>query len=222
MTTAREVITGALTFHLNRLSPGEALDADTASVCLSALNDIVDEFNGVKSQLYREVFTLSGAGIVGTSGTLGTTWASLSPGDEILGATTQYTAGLDVPLDPLTMGQYQNISLKSTGSIPRYYAHDGAATVYFWPACTGQTVSLRTKAAFSDFADLDTNYVLPKGYKSALSALVAERVAGVTVGGIPPTVAVAARAARMRLAAQASNPAIIGPRRDGGNILAGW
>jgi hypothetical protein len=45
MTTARQIITDALTFHLNRLSPGETLEADTADVCLSALNAFVDDWN---------------------------------------------------------------------------------------------------------------------------------------------------------------------------------
>lgn len=45
MTTARQIITDALTFHLNRLSPGETLESDTANVCLSALNAFVDEWN---------------------------------------------------------------------------------------------------------------------------------------------------------------------------------
>lgn len=45
MTTARQIITDALTFHLNRLSPGETLEADTAAVCMSALNAFVDDWN---------------------------------------------------------------------------------------------------------------------------------------------------------------------------------
>jgi hypothetical protein len=45
MTTARQIITDALTFHLNRLSPGETLEADTAAVCLSAINAFVDDWN---------------------------------------------------------------------------------------------------------------------------------------------------------------------------------
>lgn len=45
MTTARQIITDALTFHLNRLSPGETLEADTADVCLSALNAFIDDWN---------------------------------------------------------------------------------------------------------------------------------------------------------------------------------
>jgi hypothetical protein len=45
MTTARQIIGDALTFHLNRLSPGETLPADTADLCLGALNSVIDDWN---------------------------------------------------------------------------------------------------------------------------------------------------------------------------------
>lgn len=221
MTTARSVITGALTFGLNRLSPGETLDADVGSVCLDALNHIADELNGAKAFLFRETLTQSSA-ITGASAALGVAWPTLAPGDNIMGATVQYSAGLDFPLDPLTMGQYANISIKATASLPRYYAHDGLATVYFYPACAGQTVTLRTRTVVSDFADLDTDYSMPKGYKAALSALLAEKMAPTMVGGVPAPVAQAAQKARNQLSQQAVNPAVIGGNRTAGNILTGW
>lgn len=207
MTTARAIIRGALTFHLNRLSPGEAEDADLFGRCLEALNAVVDEFNGAKSKLFREVFSVSSA-ITGTSGTLGTNWSGLASGDEILGATAQY-GGMDVPLEPITMGAYANIPIKTLSTIPSYYAHDGAATVYFYPAIQGLTVTLRTKQPFAEFADLATDYEMPKGFLSGFQALVAEKMAPSLVGGISPDVARAARGARLRLAAQCVNPAII-------------
>lgn len=220
MTTARQIIQTALTVHLNRLSPGETLDADTAAFCLDGLNNAIDAINGLKSFLWRQILT---AGTVtGVSGELGTTWVGLSSGDEILGATVAYSAGMDIPLYPMSMERYANIPLKQTASIPREYAHDGAATVYFYPACTGQVVTLRTKQAASEFADLDTDYVMPKGYKSALSALLAFQVAPVLNGGVPAAVQVASVAARKQLASQAANPAILQSSNHAGNILSGW
>lgn len=226
MTTARQIIGGALTFHLNRLSPGETLDADLAAVCLDALNHIVDEWNGVKSFLFRELLSVS-TPLSGVSGTLGTSWAGLSSGDQILGATVQYAGGMDIPIVPITMAQYAEIPLKTTASIPQVYAHDGAATVYFYPACAGQTVTLRTRQVATDFSGLDVDYVLPKGYKSALSAILAEKLSPVLTGGVTLAVASAAATARSQVMAQAVNPAILnaaGPtvNRGGGNILAGW
>lgn len=220
MTKAREVISNSLSFGLNRLSPGETLDADLAAMCLVALNEIVDEFNGSKMMLFREI--LSTGTVTGATGTLGVNWTGLSSGDQILGATVSYQAGLDTPLDPLDMARYQVIAQKATGGLPQWYAHDGAATVYFWPVPAGQSITLRTSQAASDFADLDTDYVLPKGYKAALSALLSEKLADVLVGGVTPKVMRDANKARTALMSQNVDPAIIrtGVRR--GNVLTGW
>lgn len=221
MPKARDIIQTALTVHLNKLAAGETLDNDTANLCLGGLNDVVDEFNGGKSLLFREILTVS-TPITGASAQLGVAWPTLAPGDEILGATVQYSAGLDVPLDELTVGKYANIAIKSVAAIPRVYAYDGDATVYLYPAAAGQTVTLRTRQVVQEFADLDTEYTMPKGYRSALAALLAERMANSLVGGIKADVARAAKAARLRLQAQSANPAIIDGGQALGNILAGW
>lgn len=220
MTTARAIITAALSFHLNRLSPGEAIDADLAAVALNALNHVADEVNGQKSALFREFLS---PGTVTGVGTLGTTWAALSPGDEILGASVAYSPGTnDVPLGSLTMAQYQGIIDKTTIGLPQLYAHDGAATVYFWPVPSGQVVSLRTRQVVSDFADLETDYVMPRGYKAAFSALLAEKIAPPLLNNVPPAVTLAAMNARSHIHAQSINPAIINSRVPRGNILSGW
>lgn len=210
MTTARSIIEGALTFGLNKLYPGEVLDADLGARCLEALNMLADEMNGGKSFLFREILTASSA-ITGTFGTIGTDWAGLVAGDEILGATVQYNPTLDIPLKHMTMGQYANVALKtmSTG-FPVYYAPDGQAKVFLYGVANANIITLRTKQVVSDFADLDTDYTMPKGYKSALSDMLAEKIAPTAVGGISASVAAAARKARNQLYAQAVNPAILG------------
>jgi hypothetical protein len=208
LTTARSIISGALAHGLNRLSPGEAIDADLGASCLEALNFIADEWNGGKSFLFREVLTTSSA-ISSATGTLGTTWAGLVSGDDILGATVAYSATLDVPMRQITMGEYANIAIKALSTYPAYFAHDGAATVYLYPVPTGQTITLRTKQVVSDFADLDTDYVMPKGYKSALSAVLAEKMAPALLGAIPASVARDAAAARRRIVGQNIVPAVI-------------
>lgn len=200
MTTARSIISGALRFHLNRLSPGETLDADLADVCLEALNSIADEMNGDETMLWRQILTA--AAVTGTTGTLGTTWATIAPGTQILGAS--YSDGAnDIPIDELTMAQYHAIPVKSTAGQPQYWAHDGQSTIFFYPAPTGQSVTLRTGSPVSDFADLDTDYVMPQGRKSAFQALLAERLAPSVLGDIPPAVSRAARKARLGLKAGA-------------------
>lgn len=221
MTTARQIITTALTLHLNRLSPGETLNDDLAASCLLGLNDIVDEWSGQASFLWRDL--LSSATVTGITATLGTTWADISPGQEIQGATYNSGSG-DFPLESLSMAQYhEQVRIKSlSGGLPRFYAHDGASTIYFYPQCTGQTITLRTHQSMSDFADLDTAYVMPQGYRAALSAVLAERMAPSVLGAIPPTVLKASQAARSRIGAQAAEPAIINGAAPAGNILTGW
>jgi hypothetical protein len=207
VTAARGVIRDALTFHLNRLSPGEAEDADLFNRCIDALNNIADELNGGKSFLWREI--ISTATITGASGTLGTDWTGLASGDEILGATITYSTGLDIPLRSITLGQYANIAIKAITTLTEFFAHDGAAAVYFYPAVPTKPINLRTKQVMSAFADLDTDYVMPKGYRSALSALLAEKMAPTLAPELFQTARASAMSARSRLAAQASNPAII-------------
>ena len=208
MTTARQIIGVALTTHLNRLSPGETLDSDLAASCLTALNDVVDELNCGRTFLFRDIFTVSGA-ITGTYGTLGTDWVGLSSGIEVLGATVRYSATLDVLMEPMTMGQYQSIGIKSLTTYPAYYAVDGASLIYLYPAAAAHVITLRTKQAVSDFANLDTDYQMPSGYRSYLAALVAERMGPSVVGGIPPSVVKAAALGRRSMTAQNFSPAII-------------
>lgn len=222
MTTARLILQDALSFSLNRLSPGESADADTLAVGLLALNNIVDEWNGSKSFLFRTIVTSSAAPISASTGTLGTTWTGIAPGDEILGV-TYLLNGMDYPMAQLTMRQYhEQVPDKAEVSEPEFWAHDGLSTVYFYPIPNTKTIKIRTKAAVSAFADVDTDYTMPAGFKSALTDCVAEKLAFVMLGGVPPNIAQAARAARNRIAAQVCDPAIIGqaPRRN--SILDGF
>lgn len=217
MTTARQIIADALTFGLNRLAPGETLDADTANTCLSALNSIADEINGGGQMLWREVMT--SATVTGASGTLGSTWAGVPLGSTILGA-YRSVGGADYELSRLTFADYQAKSDKVSGGAPDEFAHDGQALVYFFPVPSGVTIKLRTKAPVSDFADLDTDYGMAAGVRSALAAFVAEKMGPSLVGGIPANVAKDAAKARARLLSKVE-PAILhtGCKRE--NLFVG-
>ena len=220
MATARVIIRNALTFGLNRLSPGEQEDADLFGRCLDALNYIVDRWNGGKGLLWREILTDS-TPITGTLGTLGTTWAGLSSGDEILGASVRYAPGLDQPMAPLTMGQYQDITIKNLpGAIPQQYAHDGASTVYIYPSANAHVITLRTKQAASTFADLDTNYDMPQGYSSAFTDQLAEVMAPTLNQQMLQVASAKAAAARRRIGAQAISPEIISSVNYPGRLAA--
>lgn len=217
MPTARQVIGDALTFRLNRLSPGETLDADTAALCLSALNAVIDEINGGQTLLWRETLATSSAAS-GSSATLGTHWPTLAVGTPILGASAAL-GGVERDLVPMTMAQY-HLWRDNIGDLT-HYAHDGAATVYFVGNATGHTVTLRVKAAASSFADLDAAYTMPDGYRSGLADLLAERVASVLVGGVTRDVAMAAASARRRLLARATNPGVLSVGEPAFDVLSG-
>lgn len=219
MTTARSIIEGALGFGLNRLSPGETLDADTANTCLTALNMICDEFNGSGGFLFRDLMTQSTA-ISAASAALGTAWAAIPPGTQPLDAIHNDTDGDEV-LTWMPFTQYQAIADKTLGGDPEYWSWDGYATVYFYPVPTGALISLRTRQTVADFADLDTNYGMPQGYKTALSDMLAEKMAFQLLGQIPPKVGRDAAAARRRLIAKNMRPEIIQPGGARANIITG-
>jgi len=222
MTRARDIIEDCLSFALNRLSPGESADSDTLATCLRALNSIVDQFNGSGSFLFREILTPSAAPISTVSATLGSNWPALTPGEQILGATYRQGSS-DYSMSELTFMQYhEQVVQKTQTGQPEYWAHDGLATVFFYPVPLSYVITLRTKAEVAEFADVDTDYSMPSGYRSAFSALLAEKLSPVMLGGVTAAVKADANDARMRLLAMNCKPAIIGipPRR--GNIITGF
>jgi hypothetical protein len=218
VTTARQIITGALRFGLNRLSPGEAVDADLADVCLEALNSIADEMNGGKSMLWRQDLTQS-ISHSGNTATIGVAWTTLDKGVQILGA-SYYDGSQDIMISPITMEQYHAIPTKGESGDPQVWAYDGDRYVYFWPAPVSRLIRLHTYTPVSDFADLDTEYVMPKGYKSAFQAMLAKKIAPSVLGEVPGPVERDARAAKLRLMS-GIEPAIIGPVPVRHNILTG-
>jgi hypothetical protein len=225
MATARQIITGALTHHLNRLSPGETLDSDLASMCLAALNEIADEWNGAGFFLWADA--LHSAVVTGPTATLGVTFPGLESGENIYGAT--YDSGWgDVPIEAITFAQWHEAVIEKnvTGGYPQYWAHDGAATLYFYPAASGQTIKLRTKVSMSEFANLETDYVMPSGYRAALAAVLAERVAPTVVGQIPPSVRAAAARSLRAIKSQQAEPGILtspaAPAIGSNTLMMGW
>jgi hypothetical protein len=209
MTTARQIITSALTTGLNRLSAGETLDDDLAALCLSALNDVVDSINGAGGMLWRQVATTQT--VSGSSAAL-SLWG-LAPGATISVITTPD----QWPVNPSTFEAIQTLT-PSSGT-PTIYAHAGD-TLHFYPAPTSVAITVASKEAASEFADLDTDYSMPDGWRSGLAALLAEEVAVPVLGDLPGSVARKAAAARRRLMAKVE-PAILNPG-SGGDVGAAF
>lgn len=219
MTTARTII--SLTLEaMNKLAPGETLDSDLAAVCLRRLNAIADDWSAGRDMAPQDVIA-SGA-VIGPSLTLGTApFAAIAAGEEIISAQAD-----GFRMTPITMQQYNDIKLKAQGGRPEVYAWDGMTTVYLYPAATGNTINLLTRAPFASFADLDTAYTLPSGYQGAFAASLAVAMAPALLGGVTPGLQLAEKKALFNVRNANVRPAIVSANplspRACGNILQGW
>jgi hypothetical protein len=219
MTTARTIISLALE-AMNKLSPGEVLNDDLAAVCMRRLNAIADDWSAGRDMTPQDVIA-SGA-VTGPSLTLGTApFAAIAAGEEIISAQAD-----GFPMTPITMQQYNDIRLKTQGGRPEVYAWDGMSTVYLYPAATGNTVNLLTRAQFASFVDLDTAYTLPSGYQGAFAASLSVALAPALLDGVPPGLLQAEKKALFNVRNANVRPAIVSANpltpRACGNILQGW
>lgn len=220
MTTARNIITLALE-SMNKLSPGEPLDADLTAACLRRLRSIADDWSAGRDMMFQDQI-VSGV-VTGLFLTLATgSFVSITPGDEILAMSAD-----NFPMGPITIQQYAGIYDKTSSGRPQSYASDGLSTVFLFPAAAGNTISITTRKPFAAFADLDTAYVMPSGYEGAFAASLAVAMAPALLGKVPPDLAAKERKALFNIAGGAIRPAILDSSplrrgRIGGNILGGW
>jgi hypothetical protein len=219
MTTARTIISLALD-AMNRLSPGEALDADLAAVCLRRLNAIADDWSAGRDMMPQDLL-VAGA-VTGPSLTLAAgAFAAIGVGDEIIQAQAD-----GFPMTNITMQQYQNIPNKAQSGRPEVWAYDGLSTVYLYPAPAANTINLMMRVPFASFVDLDTAYTTPSGYQGAFAASLAVALAPSLLGGVTPGLLAAEKKALYNVANSTVRPATIPANpmacRPGGNILQGW
>lgn len=219
MTTARSIITLALE-SMNRLSPGEAIDADVAAACLRRLNAIADEWSCGTTMPPQDQIV---AGVVtGSTLTLGQgDFAGISPGDEI----AQLQAD-NYPMSQITMQQYNIIYFKDTPGRPDVWAYDGLSTIYLYPVATGNTLHALSRKSFSQFADVDTDYLLPSGYQSAFAAKLAVAMAPALLGGVTADLLRAESRATFNVTGANIRPAVLNASpltpNGAGNIYQGW
>ncbi len=163
----------------NRLSPGETLNADDTAFGLRRLNLLVDEMAGQKLYLYQTTRTSNAqSGHI----TLGTgVWAAIPAGEEVISATAN-----NLVLSPITMQQFNELYQPTVTGTPSVWAQDGLSTVYLWPVPNGQTIKLQTRGGVATFVDESTDYTAPAGYKSAMGAALAVRIAPSVIGKVPP------------------------------------
>lgn len=218
MATARNIITLGLE-SMNRLAPGEALDADLAAACLRRLNSIADDWSNGRDMMPQEQ-TVSGS-VTGASLTLGAgSFANVAPGDEILSVTAD-----NYRTSPITYKQYQDIFDKTITSRPTLWAHDGLSTVYLYPTASSNTIAVSTRKPFTVFADLDTAYTMPAGYEGAFAASLAVAMAPALLGKVSADLMARKREAMFNVQGANIRPAILNAnplrRRWVGSILTG-
>lgn len=220
MATARNIVTLALE-SMNKLAPGETLDADLAAACLRRLNSIADDWSAGRDMMPQDqtvTATVSGASITLGAGV----WAAIGVGDEILAIQAD-----NVPMTgPITIQQYNAIPVKTTTGRPDVWCPDGLSTVYLYPVASSNLLSVVTRKAFTVFADLDTVYAMPSGYEGAFAASLAVAMAPALLGKVPPDLVKAERKALFNVSRTTIRPEIVSAnplnRRPSGTILTGW
>ena len=176
--------------RLNRLSPGETLNADDAAFGFRRLNLLVDAWSAKQEFLYRSVLT--SAAQTGNITLAAGSWATIPAGADILSINVD---GVDIT--KLTMLQYSGLYSPTTTGSPVMWAHDGLSTVYLSPVATGQTIQILTRTGVATFADQTTTYTATPGYQDALGAALAVRLAPTVLGKLPGELVRAERAAMM-------------------------
>ena len=119
---ALDIITDAYE-RCNRLSPGEVLSADDAAFGFRRLTMLVDELSAQSLYLYKDTLTSAAQTWYITLGS--GSWAAISPGEDIVGAACD-----SLPIDPITMQQYNEQYRPHTTGTPSVYAHDGSAAAH--------------------------------------------------------------------------------------------
>lgn len=220
MTTARQIVQLALE-GMNRLSPGEVIDADLAAIALRQLNAIADQMSAGRADLFKDLLVSGPA--TGAALTIGTgAFLSVSPGQEIQGMTAD-----GYRMTSITFEQYRDIKDKSVAGRPINYAYDGAETIYLYPQATGNTMAVQSRADLQQFADLDTSYTLPSGYLMAFSTSLQVSLAPTLLGGVPASIERANMKAMMGIEGANIRPLMLGGdpinrARPTGGILNGF
>lgn len=219
MATARNIITLALE-SMNRLAPGEAIDADLAASCLRRLNSINDDWGAGRAGVPQDQIIV--ATVSGVSFSLGTgSFAAISAGDEIISMMANTT-----PMSPITIQQYNEIPVKTTAGVPQFWAQDGLSTVFLYPAAASSVLSIVTRKPFASFADLDTVYLMPSGYEGAFAACLAVAMAPALIGKVTVDLMGFKREAMYNIQGGAVKPAIVSANPMmggiGSNILSGF
>jgi hypothetical protein len=177
--TARAILTGALKLG-GVLGSSETLATSDGADGLILLNNLVDSWNLENLNLYtvtEQIATFSGK-----TATIGPAMVIACTRPSSIDSAFYRRSQIDYPLRIIDYAEYNSISMKGINSdFPEVMYYDGGSptgNVYVWPVPTSNEYHLMLNTQLSEFADLDTSYSLPQGYRKALMYTVAPEFLG--------------------------------------------
>lgn len=176
--TAREIIGDALN-DTGVLDVQETMKAEQAEQGLKTLNRIIDRWRG--QRLYVYAIKDVQASFSGASATVGDGLTVNTEHPVRFEPGCYYVVnGIAFQLPSWELTQYNSIILKATpGDYPQgfYYDRQIPGHVYVWPVpAVAVEYHFQVMQKLDAFADLDTAYTLPDGYKDALHYTMCERL----------------------------------------------
>jgi hypothetical protein len=192
-TTARDVLRAVYGFHLNVLAVHQALSADLAQRGLEALNMVVDEVCGYGGPDTETSFT--SMPLAGSEFAAADAWPGMRHDAAGKVLFVHKMDGVDrQELRLMPYDQFHRVQPDNDPMAVCFPFNSGKAL--FSRPLTGEAVTVGVEQPFVGFADLQTGYKLPSGYKAALAVLTAHMVSESTVGGISASLNQAAGRAR--------------------------
>lgn len=205
MSTAIESIARAMRL-IGVLSVGETPNAQESADGLEALNAMLDSFANDKQVIYAPTLDSIAWAPSTASYTVGPTGTVVSVRPVTLLTSCYFEwNGISYPLTPITVDEYNQISLKTLiTSVPMYVwcnptFPDSTITVYPTPS-EAITVKLWSNKQLLAIPTLTTDLALPPGYKDFIDFNLAERLSPEYQVPVPQAVAKQAMLTRKTIA----------------------
>lgn len=232
MATALDSIKRAMRL-IGVLSIGETPSDDESADGLTALNAMLDSFANDKQVIYAPSLDViawapsTSSYTVGPTGTV----ATVRPVSLLTSCYFDW-GGVSYPLEPISVDEYNEISLKGLNTtIPQYIWCNPTfpdSTITLWPTpSTAISVKLWSTKVLQSIPTLTTDLPLPPGYQDFIDFNLAERLAPEYERQVPMAVAKHAMLTRKTLARtnfvplQMSYPAASLPHNGQFNIYSG-
>lgn len=232
MATALDSIKRAMRL-LGVLSIGETPTDDEAADGLTALNAMLESFANDKQVIYAPTLDTIAWAPSTSSYTVGPTGTVATVRPVTLLTSCYFVwGGVSYPLEPITVDEYNQISLKGLNTtIPQYIWCNPTfpnSTITLWPTpSTAISVALWSNKVLLSIPTVTTDLPLPPGYRDFIDYNLAERLAPEYQVQVPMAVAKQAMLTRKTIARtnfvplEMSYPANSLPRNSQFNIYSG-